>query len=69
MRASSIRKLWSHRCRTSKITTNAQIDQNKLLVARNQREYQEVCLKIHEILAEQGIIYKESWRTSSIGNT
>jgi len=39
MRASLIRKLWSSRYRTFRITKDAQVNQEELLVARKARQF------------------------------
>ena len=69
IRANSTRKPWSNRCKTPKITTNAWVNQKKLLVARNQRRYQEIYSKIYEMPTKQSSTYEESRRTLSIRNT
>jgi len=45
-RADPIRKSWSSRCRISRITANTWVNQEELLVARDKRQCQEICLRI-----------------------
>jgi len=68
-RANPIRKLQTSRYKISKRTKNVWINQKELLVAKNQEWYQEICLRMHQMLAEQSIAYEKSRRTSSTRNT
>jgi len=47
---------------------NAQVNQEELLVARNKKRYQEICLRIHQVSTEQSATHEESRRTLSTGN-
>ena len=69
IRANPIRKSQTSRCKTSRTTTNAWVNQEKLLVARNQEWYQEVYSKIYQMPTEQSTVHEKSRRTPSIGNT
>ena len=69
MRADPIRKSWSSRCRISRIRANTWVHQEELLVARDKRQYQEIYLRIYQVLTKQSTTHEESRRTSSIGNT
>ena len=66
MRTNTTIKSWSSRYRTSKTTKNAQINQEKLLVARNMKWYQEICSRMP---IKQSSAHKECKRTLSIENT
>jgi len=63
-----MRKLWTNRYRISKTTKNAWVDQEKFLVARNNKQHQEVHSKMHKMSTEQSATYEESRGNSSIGN-
>ena len=41
----------------------------ELLVARTQRRYKEICLRIFQMSTEQDPTSKETWGAISIGNT
>ena len=47
---------------------NASVDQKELLVARNQRGYQEICSGLYQVLTEQSPTSKETRRTTSTQN-
>jgi len=59
-RADPVGKPQFHRHRTFRTTTDAQVNQEKLLVARNQRRYQEIHSRIYKVLVEQDTTYEES---------
>jgi len=44
-----MRKPQSYGYRSSRTTENVGISQEKLLVARNQREHQEICLRMYQV--------------------
>jgi len=48
-RANPARKLQSSRYRTFRITKNAWVNQEELLVARNQKQHQEICSRMHQM--------------------
>ena len=56
-------------CRPSRTVKNVGIDQEKLLVARNQRRCQEIHSRMFQMLTEQSTTSKESGRITPIGNT
>ena len=60
IRASLTRKSQFSRCRISRTIKDTQVNQKELLVARDKRRHQEICLRIYEILAKQSSAYKES---------
>ena len=63
-----MRELWTSKHRISRIIKHAWVNQEKLLVARNVKWYQEICLEMLKIPAEKSVTHEESRRTSSIGN-
>ena len=69
MRVNSIREPWSSRYETSRTTANAQVNQEKLLVVRDKRQYQEIHSRMYKMPIEQSIVHEEGGRTLSIGNT
>ena len=68
MRIDPIGKLWTSRYRISRSTKDAQVSQEKLLVARNTEQHQEVCLIMLEVSTEQGITHEKSRKTLSARN-
>ena len=60
MRANSTRKSWFYRFGTSKTATHTWVNQEKLLVARDKKQCQEICAKIYKMPIKQGVTYKES---------
>ena len=68
IRTNSIGEPWPSRYDTSRTAANAQVNQEKLLVARDKKWYQEICSKIYKMPTKQSVTYKESWRTLFIGN-
>jgi len=69
MRPNPTRKSQANRYKTFRITTNAQVNQEKLLVARNQERYQEICSRIYQMPTGQSTAYEKSKRTPSTRNT
>jgi len=51
-RANPTRKLWSSRYSIPRITKNAWVNQEKLLVTRDKKWYQEICSRIYKIPTE-----------------
>ena len=67
LRTNPIEKLQSSKHRISRITKDAQFDQEKLLMIRNMKQYQEIHPRMLEILTEQSLAHKDR-KTSLIGN-
>ena len=55
-----MRKSQSYECWSSRTNKNVGTNQEKLLVARNQRRCQEICLRMYQMLTEQSSISEES---------
>ena len=60
---------WSSRCETFRITMNAWINQEKLLVAKDKKQYQEICTRMYQVLIEQNETHEESRKILFIRNT
>jgi len=50
----------SYKYRIFRTTMNTQFNQEKLLVARSQKKYQEIHSRIYKMLPKQGTTYEES---------
>ena len=48
---------------------NAWINQEKLLVAKDKKQYQEICTRMYQVLIEQSETHEESRKILFIRNT
>ena len=67
-RKDSTRESWLSRCRASKTTMNARIDQEKLLVTRAKGRCQEIYTRLFQMPIKQSPTSKEIRRATPIGN-